>query len=101
MRGDVAASPRPPHEVQDGRSRASTAPASGRASAEAQTSPVRKRSAGSAQYSSSGRTEYSTVKQKFENERRETGRRAGGQAPQADPFLEPEKDFSSSRASMG
>ncbi|HTO96133.1 MAG TPA: hypothetical protein VMK66_03730 [Myxococcales bacterium] len=48
---------------------------------------------GSAQVSSSGRSEYSTVKQKFENERVETGRRAVGKLPQADPFLEPEKDF--------
>src|SRR5205814_5939141 len=48
---------------------------------------------GSGQYSSSGRTEYSSVKQKLENERVETGRRAVGKLPQADPFLEPEKDF--------
>lgn len=48
---------------------------------------------GSAQVSSSGRTEYSRVSQKFENERVETGRRAVGKLPQADPFLEPEKDF--------
>jgi hypothetical protein len=48
---------------------------------------------GSAQVSSSGRTEYSTVNQKFENERVETGRIAVGKLPQADPFLEPEKDF--------
>ena len=47
----------------------------------------------SGQYTSSGRSEYSTVKQKFENERVETGRRAVGKLLQADPFLEPEKDF--------
>ena len=47
----------------------------------------------SGQLSSSGRTEYSTVNQKFENERVETGRRAVGKLAQADPFLEPEKDF--------
>ena len=47
----------------------------------------------SGHYSSSGRSEYSTVSQKFENERVETGRRAVGKLPQADPFLEPEKDF--------
>ena len=45
------------------------------------------------QINSSGRTEYSRVSQKFENERVETGRRAVGKLPQADPFLEPEKDF--------
>jgi hypothetical protein len=48
---------------------------------------------GSAQYSSSGRTDYSTVKQRFDNERVETGRIALGKLAQADPFLEPEKDF--------
>ena len=48
---------------------------------------------GSGQYSSSGRSEYSTVTQKFENERVETGRRAVGKLVQADPFLEPDKDF--------
>ena len=51
------------------------------------------KASGSGQYSSSGRTEYSSVKQKFENERVETGRRAVGKLPQADPFLEPDKDF--------
>jgi hypothetical protein len=51
------------------------------------------KASGSGQYSSSGRSEYSMVKQKFENERVETGRRAVGKLPQADPFLEPEKDF--------
>ena len=48
---------------------------------------------GSAQYNSSGRTDYSTVKQRFDNERVETGRLAVGRLAQADPFLEPEKDF--------
>jgi len=48
---------------------------------------------GSARYDSSGRTESSTVKQKFENEHVETGRVALGKLPQADPFLEPDKDF--------
>jgi len=48
---------------------------------------------GTSQHSSSGRTEYSSVKQRFENERVETGRRAVGKLAQADPFLEPEKDF--------
>ena len=51
------------------------------------------KASGSGQYSASGRTEYSSVKQKFENERVETGRRAVGKLPQADPFLEPDKDF--------
>jgi hypothetical protein len=51
------------------------------------------RASGSGQYASSGRSEHSTVKQKFENERVETGRRAVGKMAQADPFLEPEKDF--------
>jgi len=48
---------------------------------------------GSSQYSSSGRTDYSNVKQRFDNERVETGRLAVGRLAQADPFLEPEKDF--------
>ena len=48
---------------------------------------------GNAQISSSGRTERSEVRQKFENERIETGRQAVGKLPQADPFLEPDKDF--------
>src|SRR5437879_5355746 len=48
---------------------------------------------GSAQFSNRGRSESSTVKQKFENERVETGRQALGKLPQADPFLEPDKDF--------
>src|SRR4051812_1931650 len=51
------------------------------------------RANGSGSYNSSGRSEYSTVKQKFENERMATGRKAVGKLPQADPFLEPEKDF--------
>ena len=48
---------------------------------------------GSAQIASAGRTERSTVGQKFENERIETGRQAVGKLAQADPFLEPDKDF--------
>ena len=48
---------------------------------------------GSAQISGSDRTEHSTVRQKFENERVETGRQAVGKLAQADPFLEPDKDF--------
>ena len=51
------------------------------------------RASGSGSYSSSGRYESSYVKQKFENERVATGRKAVGKLPQADPFLEPEKDF--------
>ncbi|HYS09349.1 MAG TPA: hypothetical protein VEP66_11410 [Myxococcales bacterium] len=51
------------------------------------------KASGSGSYSSSGRSEYSSVKQRFENERVETGRRAVGKLAQADPFLEPEKDF--------
>src|SRR5438874_2166705 len=48
---------------------------------------------GSSRYASNGRSEFSTVKQKFDNERVETGRLAIGRLAQADPFLEPEKDF--------
>ena len=48
---------------------------------------------GSAQINGSDRTEHSTVRQKFENERVETGRQAVGKLAQADPFLEPDKDF--------
>ena len=48
---------------------------------------------GSANIASRDRTEHSLVKQKFENERVETGRQALGKLPQADPFLEPDKDF--------
>jgi hypothetical protein len=51
------------------------------------------RYSGSSQYSSGSRTEYSSVKQKFENERVDTGRLALGRLARADPFLEPEKDF--------
>ena len=51
------------------------------------------RYSGNSQYSSGSRTEYSSVKQKFENERVETGRLALGRLARADPFLEPEKDF--------
>jgi len=48
---------------------------------------------GSAQFNSRDRTEHSTLRQKFENERVETGRQAVGKLAQADPFLEPDKDF--------
>ena len=48
---------------------------------------------GSVQSRGNDRTEHSTVGQKFENERVETGRQAVGKLPQADPFLEPDKDF--------
>ena len=51
------------------------------------------KASGNGSYSSSGRSEYSTVKQRFDNERVQTGRKAVGKLPQADPFLEPEKDF--------
>jgi hypothetical protein len=48
---------------------------------------------GSAQVTSNDRTEHSLVRQKFENERVETGRQAVGKLGQADPFLEPDRDF--------
>lgn len=48
---------------------------------------------GGAQIKGSDRTERSTVRQLFENERVETGRQAVGKLAQADPFLEPDKDF--------
>ncbi len=48
---------------------------------------------GSAQVTSNDRTEHSLVRQKFENERVETGRQAVGKLAQADPFLEPDRDF--------
>jgi hypothetical protein len=79
-------------EVQDGAISRYDHSSSSRGSAEVQTSRYGN-ARGSAQYSSNGRSEYSKVKQKFENERVETGRRAVGKLPQADPFLEPEKDF--------
>ena len=47
----------------------------------------------SAHYSSSARSDYTRLNQKFENERVETGRLALGRLARADPFLEPEKDF--------
>jgi hypothetical protein len=79
-------------EIQDGS--ISRVDRSGTSSARAEVQTSRYGDArGSAQVSSSGRTEYSRVKQRFENERVETGRRAVGRLPQADPFLEPEKDF--------
>lgn len=42
---------------------------------------------------SATRTEHSMVRNRFDNERAETGRKALGRLPQADPFLEPGKDF--------
>jgi hypothetical protein len=48
---------------------------------------------GSGQINSQDRIETSQVRQKFENERVETGRQAVGKLAQADPFLEPDKDF--------
>jgi hypothetical protein len=48
---------------------------------------------GSASTRSTDRTESSKVDRKFENERVETGRQAVGKLAQADPFLEPDKDF--------
>ena len=64
------------------------------ASAQSDVATMRYGSArGSSRYASNGRSEFSTVKQKFDNERVETGRLAIGRLAQADPFLEPEKDF--------
>lgn len=48
---------------------------------------------GGGQFSSRERSERSLVKQRFDNERVATGRHAVGKLPQADPFLEPDKDF--------
>jgi hypothetical protein len=48
---------------------------------------------GTANMRSNDRSESSTVGRKYENERVETGRQAVGKLPQADPFLEPDKDF--------
>jgi hypothetical protein len=79
-------------EVQEGSISRVDRSNSASARAEVQTSRYGN-ARGEAQMSSRGRTEYSTVKQRFENERVETGRRAVGRLPQADPFLEPEKDF--------
>jgi hypothetical protein len=80
------------HEVQVGN--VSRWDRSSTASSQSQVSTSRYGSArGSSQYSSNGRSEFSTLKQKFDNERVETGRLALGRLPQADPFLEPEKDF--------
>ncbi len=45
------------------------------------------------QISGSVRSEYSRVKQRYDNERVETGREALGRLAQPDPFLEPDKDF--------
>ena len=88
------------HEVQDGPihryDSSSTSKAQGEFSSTTKSSRTGRtdyKANASGQYSSTGRSEYSSVKQKFENERVETGRRAVGKLPQADPFLEPEKDF--------
>ncbi|HUJ25312.1 MAG TPA: hypothetical protein VLW85_04785 [Myxococcales bacterium] len=67
---------------------------SGSTSVNAQVQTTRYGNAqGSAQISNRGKTETSTLKQKYENERIETGRVAVGKLAQADPFLEPDKDF--------
>jgi hypothetical protein len=79
-------------EVQVGNISRSESSTSSSVSAQAQTTRYGN-ARGSAQYSSTGRFETSTVKQKFENEHVETGRQALGKLPQADPFLEPDKDF--------
>ncbi len=79
-------------EVQVGTISRTDRSSSTSAQAEVQTSRFGN-ARGSAQVSSRGRTEYSTVKQKFENERIETGRQAVGKLAQADPFLESDKDF--------
>jgi hypothetical protein len=80
------------HDVQVGN--VSRWDRSSTASSQSQVATTRYGSArGSSQYSSNGRSEFSTLKQKFDNERVETGRLALGKLPQADPFLEPEKDF--------
>ena len=47
----------------------------------------------SGSYSHAGRSESGAVKTRFENERKPTGRQVLGRLPQADPFLEPGKDF--------
>jgi hypothetical protein len=48
---------------------------------------------GSASYSGSSTYTTSFTKKKYENEKVETGRLAVGKLPQADPFLEPGKEF--------
>ena len=48
---------------------------------------------GSAQSSSSSKSSWSEVKTSWENEKFITGRQALGRLAQADPFLEPNKDF--------
>ena len=80
------------HEVQVGTVSRRESSSSTTARAEAQTTRFGN-ARGSATVDSRDRSEFSTVKQKFENERIETGRQAVGKLPQADPFLEPEKDF--------
>jgi len=48
---------------------------------------------GSGSYTSSSSSTYSITKKKFENEKVETGRLVLGKMPEADPFLEPGKEF--------
>ena len=79
-------------EVQVGTVSRRESSSSTTARAEAQTTRFGN-ARGSATVDSRDRSEFSTVKQKFENERIETGRQAMGKLAQADPFLEPEKDF--------
>ena len=79
-------------EVQVGNINRSDHTSSTSARGEAQTTRFGN-ARGSAQIDSRSRSEYSTVKQKFENERIETGRQAVGKLAQADPFLEADKDF--------
>jgi hypothetical protein len=79
-------------EVQVGTMRRVDRSSSGSASAEVKTTRYGN-AKGSASYNQNDRTESSTLRQKFENERIETGRQAVGKLPQADPFLEPDKDF--------
>src|SRR5438552_14647745 len=79
-------------EVQVGPMSRTDSSSSTSASAQVQTTRYGNAS-GSANIASRDRTEHSLVKQKFENERVETGRQALGKLPQADPFLEPDKDF--------
>lgn len=80
------------HEVQVGDVFRRDSTSSGSASADIQTTRYGNASA-DAQYRTSGRDEFSRVRQKFDNEHVETGRKAVGKLAQADPFLEPEKDF--------
>lgn len=79
-------------EVQVGPMRRTEHTSTTSASADVQTTRFGN-ARGSAQVSSNNRTESSMVRQKFENERVETGRQAVGRLAQPDPFLEPDKDF--------